>query len=185
MNKNNHTISRKHYDLMFQEFFFSDPLLSFLFLSLTWRCMEGESISSWGGIRAPTLTPHHPHKAEWQVSGLAKWWNDDPIMRSDSKMRGIRQWLGPSLTSTASPPYTYHAASCKDDDWSAWDGSQETHIDFFLCFIKNSYLGLHPQDVSMLTPWLVLHVRQGIEEIILPFSVTRRMTWTIISESTQ
>lgn len=123
----------------------------FFFYWPEWRCMEQEcvcSVYSWWGLNPPPPkhththahinhsppTPHGPRKAEWQGSGLAKWWNDDPIMRSDSKMRGIRQRLQPC--SHCHTVLLLHTASCADDDWFAKDGSQEAPIDFSVFYQK-------------------------------------------------
>lgn len=116
-------------------------LFFFFFLLLTWMKMYGArvcvfSLLLMGPVSPPPppLPHHEPRQAEWQGSGLAKWWNDDPIMRSDSKMRGIRQRLHPSLTATPSP--LLHTARCPDDDWFARDGSQEAPIDFAVFYQK-------------------------------------------------
>lgn len=91
--------------------------------------------------------PQSPHQAEWQTSGLAKWWNDDPIIRSDSKMRGIRQRLHtPLCLSLSCSLYLFSCgtvlqqpASWANDDWFAWEGSQEATIDLFLFSSSSSF----------------------------------------------
>lgn len=120
-----------------------------LFLLLTWMKMYGVRVCVClrfppdGVYQLPPLlpTPHDPRKAEWQASGLAKWWNDDPIMGSDSKMRDIRRRLHPSLTATPSSCNTLPAAQMMID---SLEMDHRKHPLIFLCFIKNIYLQLYP-----------------------------------------
>lgn len=116
------------------------------FIDLNEDVRSGEcvcSVYSWWGLSAPPPlpTPHEPHMAEWQGSGWAKWWNDDPIMRSDSKMRGIRQRLHPPLTATPSSCATLPAAQMMID---LLEMDHRKHPLIFQRFIKNIYLQLYP-----------------------------------------
>lgn len=162
-------------------------LISF-FLLLTWMKTYGAEVC----VRltpdeaclppppSPFLpAPHDPCKAEWQGSGLAKWWNDDPIMRSDSKMRGIRRRLHHSLTATPSSRTRLPAAQMMID---SLEMDRRKHPLISQCFIKNIYLHLYPQ----------LHPRPAIpnegcyKKDNSPSSTTRQITRNIIiSETSQ
>lgn len=150
----------------------SGDVFFFFFLLLTWMKMYGArvcvfSLLLMGPVSPPPppLPHHEPRQAEWQGSGLAKWWNDDPIMRSDSKMRGIRQRLHPSLTATPSP--LLHTARCPDDDWFARDGSQEAPIDFAVFYQKYVFTVVSIGRMHTYPTSPFFQTGEGIKEIIL------------------
>lgn len=110
-----------------------------------WRCMGLVCVTVYHyGLWLPppssssSPAPKDPLKAEWQASRLAKWWNDDPIMRSDSKIRGIAQRLPPSLCVSS---YGTLPAVQIMIDWLWVD--HRKHPLIFQCCIKNIYLHVH------------------------------------------
>lgn len=122
-----------------------------LFLLLTWMKMYGPSmcvcsVYSWWGLSVlphpPLPMPRDPRKAEWQGSGWAKWWNDDHIMRSDSRMRGIIQRLHPSPTAM---PFCCTALPAAPMMIDLHEMDHRKHPLIFQCFIKNIYLQLYPK----------------------------------------
>lgn len=130
----------------------------FFFYWPEWRCMERVracvcvfSLLLMGAPPSPLPAPQDPRKAEWHASGLAKWWNDDPIMRSDSKMRGIRQRLQPPLADSPSSRSTLPAAQMMIDS-AEMDHRKHPLIFSFSVLSKNIYLQLYPQSISRLGP---------------------------------
>ena len=110
-------------------------------------------------------------------------------MRSDSKMRGIRQRLHPFSHCHAVPPH--HTVSGADDDWFARDGSQEAPIDFQALYQKYLftvvYIGrtqIHPHNPLFFFKCCVcVCVWGGYQRDNSPCSMTRQTTCNIISKN--
>lgn len=108
-------------------------------------------------------------------------------MRSDSKMRGIRQRLHPFSHCRAVPPH--RTVSGADDDWFAGDGSQEAPIDFPALYQKYLftvvYIGrtqIHPHNPLFFFQMLVGGGRWYPRDNS-PCSMTRQTTCNIISKN--
>lgn len=134
-------------------------------------------------LSLPLLPMIPASKAEWQGSGLAKWWNDDPIMRSDSKMRGIRQRLHPFLSPPRRPP----APRCQLRRWwlirpwwitgsTHWFFSVLSKIFIYSC-IHRAYPGSPLYPLFQMGGWY--------KEDNSASCMTRQTTRNIISEMSQ
>lgn len=119
--------------------------------------------------------------AEWQVLGLAKCWNDDPIIWSDSEMRDIRQRFHPFPISTLSP--ASYCQMCR-----LWliclrriVGSRHW---FFNVLSKNIFtdvlVGLLFHGLPVSPPWVGVS-----EQDNTPYSMTRQITCNFILEMSQ
>lgn len=162
----------------------------FFFYWPEWRCMDRVCVCVQftldGGClfspHPPLPMPRDPRKAEWQGSGWAKWWNDDHIMRSDSRMRGIIQRLHPSPTAM---PFCCTALPAAQMMIDLREMDHRKHPLIFQCFIKNIYLQLYPKGADPthhIPPFLngAWYKRNNS-----PCSMTRLMTCNIISETSQ